>query len=109
MGLVKVTFVQTDGAVKAIDDAQAGWSLMEVARANGVEGILADCGGSCACATCHVYVDPAWVEAVGAPNEIEAEVLDLVSDIRRSNSRLSCQIELTDALDGIQVTVAPEA
>jgi 2Fe-2S ferredoxin len=109
MGSLKVTFVQTDGVERKIEDAKDGWSLMEVARANDVAGILADCGGGCACATCHVYVDPEWAAAVGAPDELEAEVLDMVSDVRQATSRLSCQVKLTPALDGIKVTVAPEA
>jgi 2Fe-2S ferredoxin len=108
MGSLTVTFVQTDGVERKVEDAKDGWSLMEVARANDVMGILADCGGGCACATCHVYVDPEWAEAVGAPDDLEAEVLDMVSDIRRDTSRLSCQIKLTPALDGVRVTVAPE-
>ena len=107
MSTVKVTFVQTDGVVKTIENAQVGWSMMETARANGVEGILGDCGGGCACATCHVYVDPEWQEAVGRPDAIEAEALDMVSDVQRSNSRLCCQIKLREELDGLKVTVAP--
>jgi 2Fe-2S ferredoxin len=84
-----------------------GQSLMEVARAEGVEGILADCGGACSCATCHVFVDAEWWERVGAPDDIEFAMLDMVADVAQPNSRLSCQIKLTDALDGVKVTVAP--
>jgi 2Fe-2S ferredoxin len=109
MSSLTVTFIQTDGVERTIENAKPGWTLMEAARANGVAGILADCGGGCACATCHVYVDPKWLEAVGAPDDIEAEVLEMVSDVRHSNSRLSCQIKLTPELDGIRLTVAPEA
>jgi 2Fe-2S ferredoxin len=109
MSSLRVTFVQTDGVERCVDDARPGWSLMEVARANDVEGILADCGGGCACATCHVYVDPAWQEAVGLPDDIEAEMLDMVSDVRQGNSRLACQIKLDPALDGLKVSVAPAA
>jgi ferredoxin, 2Fe-2S len=104
---IKVTFVEDDGTERAFDDAETGQSLMELGRAHDVRGILADCGGACACATCHVYVDPDWVERVGPPDEIEAEMLDMVSDLQKPNSRLSCQVRLTDALDGLRVTVAP--
>jgi 2Fe-2S ferredoxin len=104
---IKVTFAQGDGSEQTIEDAEVGRSLMEVARENGVPGILADCGGGCACATCHVYVDEDWQEAVGGPNEIEFEMLDMVSDLHKENSRLSCQIKLSPELDGLRVTVAP--
>lgn len=104
--VVKVTFVQNDGVQKTID-AEPGESLMELARANGVEGILGDCGGGCACATCHVYVDAKWLDVVGPPDEIESAALDMVSDIQRSNSRLCCQIKVRPELDGLKVTVAP--
>ena len=107
MSSIKVTFAQSDGSEQAIDDAEVGRSLMEVAREHGVPGILADCGGGCACATCHVYVDEQWREAVGSPDEIESEMLDMVSDLHQPNSRLSCQIKLKSELDGLRVTVAP--
>ena len=107
MSSINVTFVEPDGAEKVIEDAKVGLSLMEVARSHGVNGILADCGGGCACATCHVYVDPEWQEEVGFPDEIENEMLDMVSDLHRSNSRLSCQIPIRPELDGLRVTVVP--
>jgi 2Fe-2S ferredoxin len=102
-----VTFVEDSGTVRTIENIGPNQSLMEVGRSNGVEGILADCGGACACATCHVYVDPEWLDRVGAPDEIEAEMLDMVSDLHRPNSRLSCQIRLGQDLDGLKVMVAP--
>jgi len=104
---LKVTFVQADGVEKTIEDVATGQSLMEVGRFHGVDGILGDCGGSCACATCHVYVDAQWQAAVGPPDEIEHSTLDMVSDLHRSNSRLCCQILLRPELDGLKVTVAP--
>ena len=107
MSVVKVTMVQLDGDVVIIEDAATGVSLMEVARANGVDGILGDCGGGCACATCHVYVDPEWQDVVGLPDPIEEMTLDMVSDIHRSNSRLCCQISLSPEMDGLKVSVAP--
>jgi 2Fe-2S ferredoxin len=102
-----LTFVEQSGTERTIEGVAAGVSLMEVGRANDVEGILADCGGGCACATCHVYVDAAWQEKVGPPDEIEAEMLDMVADLAKPNSRLSCQIRLTEALNGLRVEVAP--
>lgn len=107
MAKIKVTFIEDDGTVRTIEDAQTGQSLMEVGRTNDVTGILADCGGACACATCHVYIDPKWVDAVGAADEIELDMLDMTADVQKENSRLSCQIQLTEALDGLKVTVAP--
>ena len=107
MGSISVTFAQLDGSEQKIDDAEVGRSLMEVAREHGVPGILADCGGGCACATCHVYVDEQWQGEVGPPDEIENEMLDMVSDLHKDNSRLSCQIKLRQELDGLRVTVAP--
>jgi len=106
MGSIKITFVQTDGVEKTLD-AEPGETLMELAKANGVAGILGDCGGGCACATCHVYVDPQWMDVVGPPDDIEEMTLDMVSDIHRSNSRLCCQIQARAELDGLRVSVAP--
>jgi 2Fe-2S ferredoxin len=108
MSALKVTFVEEHGALKTIT-AEPGQTLMEAGKANGIAGILADCGGSCACATCHVYVDEQWLGTVGAPDEVEAEMLDMVADVKHSNSRLACQIRLSLELDGLKVTVAPMA
>lgn len=107
--MVKVTFVEPNGAIRTIEDAPAGKSLMEVAKANNIEGIYADCGGGCACATCHVYVEPEWMAAVGQPDEIESATLDLAADVLKPNSRLSCQITVREGLDGLTVTVAPSS
>jgi 2Fe-2S ferredoxin len=107
MSGIKVTFVQPDGTEKTITDGAVGESLMELARANGVEGILGDCGGGCACATCHCYVDAEWMDVVGKPDDIEEMTLDMVSDVHKPNSRLSCQIRLSEAMDGLRMTVAP--
>lgn len=108
MGLLKVTFAQLDGTEEVVEVSELNQSLMQVARAEGVTGIDADCGGACACATCHVYVDAKWKDVVGPPNDLEAGMLDLASDVQ-SNSRLSCQIELRAELDGLRVTVAPKS
>jgi len=79
-------------------------TVMETAKKHLIEGIEAECGGACACATCHVYVEEAWREAVGPPSEMEEDMLDFAFDVRPS-SRLSCQIKVTEALDGLVVRV----
>ncbi len=79
-------------------------TVMETARKHLIEGIEAECGGACACATCHVYVDEAWQQKVGGANEMEEDMLDFAFDVRPS-SRLSCQIKVTDDLDGLVVRV----
>ena len=104
MNEFKVTCVQADGVVKVLQNIEPGRSLMEAARANNVAGIHGDCGGTCACATCHVYIDPAWAAATGAPDDIEDALLDMV-DSRQGNSRLSCQIKVTEELDGLVVNM----
>ncbi|BAF88217.1 ferredoxin [Azorhizobium caulinodans ORS 571] len=94
-----ITFVSFEGASRTVQ-APVGATAMEVAVRNGVPGIDADCGGACACATCHVYVDEAWRAAVGEPEGMEEDMLDFATDVRPS-SRLSCQIKITEALDGL--------
>ena len=88
-------------------DAKPGLSVMEILRDGGVDEVLALCGGCCSCATCHVYVDAADSERTGVASPDEADLLDS-SEHRNAQSRLSCQIAFTDALDGLRVTVAPE-
>jgi 2Fe-2S ferredoxin len=100
----RITYVDVDGTRYDCEVA-SGLSLMEGAINNGVPGILAICGGSCACSTCHAYIDEAWAERVGGPNDIEDATLDLAND-RRPTSRLTCQVQITDALDGLVVQVA---
>ena len=107
MSSLTVTFVQPDGVEKTIDDAIAGESLMDIAKANNVDGILGDCGGGCACGTCHVLIDPAWRAAVGGPDEIEEMTLEMAGDALQPNSRLCCQIAMRPELDGLKVTVVP--
>lgn len=85
----------------------SGLSVMEVIRDNGFDELLALCGGCCSCATCHVHVDDAWTGKVGPAGEDEADLLDS-SDYKQDNSRLSCQIQFSDELDGLRVTIAPE-
>ena len=101
----KVTYIEHDGTAHTID-LLAGESVMRGAVDNEVPGIDADCGGACACATCHVYVDEAWRDKVGAPSPMEEDMLDFGFDVR-PNSRLSCQIKVSDDLDGL-VVATPE-
>jgi ferredoxin, 2Fe-2S len=99
----KITFIQPDGASQTVD-AEPGVTVMEAAKLNDVAGIEAECGGACACATCHVYVDAAWTEKTGKPAEMEEDMLDFAFDVR-PESRLSCQIKVTQELDGLVVRV----
>lgn len=96
-----ITLIEFTGTEHTIQ-AQAGKSLMQNALDNGVPGIDADCGGSCACGTCHVFVDPTWLAQTGQRTEMEEAMLGMRPD-RAENSRLSCQIQVTDALDGLSV------
>ena len=97
----KITYIDSAGASRTID-AEVGATVMETAIKNDVPGIEAECGGACACATCHVYVDDDFKEIVGEPEPMEEDMLDFGYDVK-PNSRLSCQIKVTDALDGLIV------
>jgi len=99
----RIVFIEASGRDYEIE-AEAGLSLMENAVRNGIDGIVAECGGACSCATCHVYIDKAWLDKVGAPNAIEQEMLDFAYDTQ-ANSRLSCQIKVNDELDGLTVHI----
>jgi 2Fe-2S ferredoxin len=98
----KITFKDYSGTARTID-AENGSTVMETAIRNNIPGIEAECGGACACATCHVYIDEVWREKVGEPSPMEEDMLDFGYDVR-PNSRLSCQIKVTDTLDGLVVT-----
>ncbi len=100
--LTHVTFIDAAGVSRGVE-AENGATLMETAIKNGVPGIDAECGGACACATCHVYVAEDWVPATGRPQPMEEDMLDFAFDVR-PNSRLSCQIKITPALEGLVVT-----
>ena len=102
----KITYIDFEGTERSVD-ANIGDSVMESATNNDIPGIDADCGGACACATCHVYVSEDWSSVVGKPDDMEAEMLDVAEEVK-DNSRLSCQIKVTDALDGLVVTT-PES
>ena len=97
----KATFIEDNGVSHTIDIPE-GWSLMEGAVKHLVPGIDADCGGACACATCHVYIDPEWTAKTGEQSGMEQSMLDFANDVQ-DNSRLSCQIKVSDALDGLVV------
>ncbi len=98
----KITYVDHSGTARTVEGS-VGATVMETALRNNVPGIDAECGGACACATCHVYVNDAWIEAVGKAQDMEQDMLDFASDVRE-NSRLSCQIRITPAFDGLSVT-----
>jgi ferredoxin, 2Fe-2S len=101
--MAKITFIQHDGSEQTVDGIP-GMTVMETAIKHQVPGIDADCGGACACATCHVYVEPEWKEKTGTRQAMEEDMLDFAFDVRDS-SRLSCQIKVSDALDGLRVKV----
>jgi 2Fe-2S ferredoxin len=104
--MAKITYIEFGGAEHVID-VKSGLSVMEGAVKNNIPGIDADCGGACACATCHVYVDTAWTEKTGKPSDMEESMLDFAENVE-PNSRLSCQITVTDQLDGLVVRM-PES
>ena len=98
----KITYIDSDGTSRDVE-AKNGTSIMEAAVQNMIPGIDADCGGACACATCHVYVADEWVSKLDAKDDMEESMLDFAEDVRE-NSRLSCQIIIKDELDGITVS-----
>jgi 2Fe-2S ferredoxin len=101
-----IIYIDHDGTERPIE-AKTGETVMETAIKNSVPGIDADCGGACACATCHVYVDQSFMDKVGQPEEMEQSMLDFAENVQE-NSRLSCQITISDELDGLKVTT-PES
>ncbi|MER2491331.1 2Fe-2S iron-sulfur cluster-binding protein [Catenovulum sediminis] len=102
--MAKITFITTDEAQITVEGDSG--SLMELAVQNSVQGIDGDCGGVCSCATCHVYVEPEHVAKTGEASEIEKDMLEL-DDNANEYSRLCCQIEISDQLDGVILRVAP--
>ena len=101
--MAKITFIQPDGKSQTVD-AVPGNTVMEAAKLNSIAGIEAECGGACACATCHVYIDAAWRDKAGKPGDMEEDMLDFAFDVREE-SRLACQIKVTAELDGLVVKV----
>ena len=101
--MAKITYVESNGTRHEVE-ADPGLTVMEAAVRNNVPGIEAECGGACACATCHVYVDDAWKDATGEPQQMEEDMLDFAFDVRPT-SRLSCQIKVKLELDGLVVAI----
>ena len=100
--MARITYIEHNGTEHTVEVAN-GLTVMEGARDNGIPGIDADCGGACACSTCHVYLDPAWVEKVPAKDAMEEDMLDFAYETDHVRSRLSCQMKVTEALDGLVV------
>jgi 2Fe-2S ferredoxin len=105
--LAKVIYIGSAGREYAVD-AAVGETVMAAAVKNGVPGILAECGGNCSCATCHVWVGEEFAPVVGPPNDMEEDLLDMAVSERRSTSRLACQIRITEVLNGLTVEIPPE-
>jgi len=103
--MVKITYIDASGSAITAE-AEVGSTVMEAAIQNDVPGILATCGGACACATCHVYIDDAWWEKLSERSDDEEDMLDTAHDIR-ATSRLSCQIKVVEELDGLTVHTPP--
>jgi 2Fe-2S ferredoxin len=100
--MIHITYTDSQGTSRTVE-AQEGSTVMETALRNSIPGIDAECGGACACATCHVYVADEWSEIVGKPSQMEEDMLDFAFEVRPT-SRLSCQIKVSTALDGLKVT-----
>ena len=100
-----ITFTDSKGTARVVE-GEAGSTVMETAVRHQIPEIVAECGGACACATCHVYIDEAFMAKVGKPSGMEEDMLDFAYDVK-PNSRLSCQIKLTPALDGLKI-VTPD-
>lgn len=102
--MVKVNVTNNNGTQQSIE-AKVGLTLMEALRAANVQGVVAECGGSMSCATCHVVVDANWLTATGETSDMEDDMLDCTTTERELGSRLSCQIKLSDELDGLKVSI----
>ncbi len=100
--MAKITYIEHGGKEHVVEVSN-GMTVMEGARDNNIPGIEADCGGACACSTCHVYVDPTWAEKLPAKDDMEEDMLDFAFEPDPARSRLTCQLKVTDALDGLIV------
>ena len=100
--MAKITYIEFNGTEHIVEVA-TGMTVMEGARDNNIPGIEADCGGACACSTCHVYVDPLWVDKLPAMEDMEEDMLDFAFSPDSTTSRLTCQIQVNDSLDGLIV------
>ena len=101
----KITFIQLDNSKKTVK-TKSGLSLKDVAVEHDISGVGAACGGSCACATCHIYVDTEWASKIEQASEEEMDLLDTTANVQ-DNSRLSCQVVTTDAMDGLKIHIVP--
>ncbi len=100
--MARITYIEHDGT-RHVAEVPNGLTVMEGARDNGIPGIDADCGGACACSTCHVYVDPDWVDRLPPREDMEQDMLDFAFEPDAVRSRLTCQLKVSDALDGLVV------
>jgi len=100
--MAKITYIEHSGKQHVVN-VPNGLTVMEGARDNGIPGIEADCGGACACSTCHVYVDPAWIDKLPAREAMEEDMLEFALEPDPVRSRLTCQLKVSDALDGLVV------
>jgi 2Fe-2S ferredoxin len=100
--MANIIYIEHDGSRHEVE-VKPGLTVMEGARDNGVPGIDADCGGACACSTCHAYIDPAWVDRLPKPADTETDMIDFAFEPNPETSRLTCQIKVTAALDGLIV------
>jgi 2Fe-2S ferredoxin len=100
--MAKIKFIEHNGSEHEVD-ADNGLTVMQAAVNNGVPGIVAECGGACSCATCHVKIDSDWYEKTPPPSDMENEMLEFAMDYEENASRLSCQIKISDELDGIVI------
>ncbi len=100
--MARITYIEHDGTEHVVD-VSSGMTVMEGARDNNIPGIEADCGGACACSTCHVYVHPDWVGKLPEKDEMEEDMLDFAFEPDPTRSRLTCQIKVSDALNGLIV------
>lgn len=102
--MAKITYIEHNGTEHSVE-VKNGMTVMEGARDNGIPGIEADCGGACACSTCHVYVPAEWKDKVPVMEAMEEDMLDFAYEVDPDRSRLSCQLKVTDALDGLVVNL----
>ena len=102
--MARITYIEHDGTEHVVEIAP-GLTVMEGARKNSIDGVVAECGGACACATCHVYVHPDWVEKLQPKEEMESDMLEFAFEPDPLRSRLTCQLEVTNALDGLIVEI----
>ena len=100
--MVKITYIEFNGTEHVVD-VEVGMTVMEGARDNNIPGIEADCGGACACSTCHVYVDPNWVGKIPEKEDMEEDMLDFAYSPDEKLSRLTCQLQVTEEIDGLIV------